>query len=53
MTYLIEQVRARCARAGLPLAVPGEYTASRPLEIVQIDHTEVDLFLVDEEPVYR
>src|SRR5271156_997494 len=29
-------------------AVPGQYIASRPLEVVQIDHTEVDLFLVDE-----
>ena len=29
-------------------AVPGQYAASRPLEIVQIDHTEVDIFLVDE-----
>ena len=29
-------------------AVPGQYFASRPLEVVQIDHTEVDLFLVDE-----
>jgi len=29
-------------------AVPGEYTAVRPLEVVQIDHTQVDLFLVDE-----
>jgi putative transposase len=80
MTYLIEQVRARCARAELPLpdrrtikarvdridrrvaalkrkdsegvkatkAVPGRYVAARPLEVVQIDHTEVDLFLVDE-----
>ena len=80
MTYLIEQVRARCARAELPLpdrrtikarvdridrrvvalkrkdgkgvkatkAIPGQYVASRPLETVQIDHTEVDLFLVDE-----
>ena len=76
MTYLIEQVRARCARAELPLpdrrtikarvdridrrvaalkrqdskgvkatkAIPGQYVASRPLETVQIDHTEVDLF---------
>ena len=80
MTYLIEQVRARCARVELPLpdrrtikarvdridrrvaalkrkdskgvkatkAIPGQYVASRPLETVQIDHTEVDLFLVDE-----
>ena len=29
-------------------AIPGQYVASRPLETVQIDHTEVDLFLVDE-----
>ena len=80
MAYLIEQVRARCARKRLPLpdrrtikarvdridrrtvalkrkdakgvkatkAVPGEYAASRPLEVVQIDHTEVDVFLVNE-----
>jgi putative transposase len=80
MTYLIEQVRAKCGRAELPApdrrtikarvdridkrvaalkrkdskgakatkAVPGQYVASRPLEVVQIDHTEVDLFLVDE-----
>ncbi|MGJ0505094.1 MAG: Mu transposase C-terminal domain-containing protein [Methylocystis sp.] len=80
MTYLIEQVRARCAQKGLPLpdrrtikarvdridrrtvalkrkdlrgakatkAVLGQYVASRPLEVVQIDHTEVDVFLVDE-----
>ena len=80
MTYLIEQVQARCAQKGLPLpdrrtikarvdridqrtvalkrkdakgvkatkAVPGQYVTSRPLEVVQIDHTEVDVFLVDE-----
>jgi len=30
-------------------AVPGSYTASRPLEIVQIDHTKVDVIVVDEE----
>jgi len=80
MTYLIEQVRARCAQKGLPLPdrrtikarvdridrrtvalkrkdvkgvkattpVPGQYVTSRPLEVVQIDHTEVDVFLVDE-----
>jgi putative transposase len=29
-------------------AVPGEYSASRPLEIVQIDHTQADIFLIDE-----
>lgn len=81
MTYLIEQVGARCAQEGLPRphwrtikarvdridrravaikrkdskvikatkAVPGQYTALRPLEVVQIDHTEVDVFLVDDE----
>ena len=80
MTYLIEQVRARCAQKDLPppdrrtikarvdridrrkvavkrrdakgvkatRAVPGQYAASRPLEVVQIDHTEVDVFLVNE-----
>jgi len=80
MTYLIEQVRARCAQNGLPhpdrrtikarvdridrrtvalkrkdakgvkatKTVPGQYVMSRPLEVVQIDHTEVDVFLVDE-----
>jgi putative transposase len=80
MTYLIEQVRARCAQKGLAhpdrrtikarvdridqrtvavkrkdakgvkatKAVPGEFAVSRPLEVVQIDHTEVDVFLVDE-----
>jgi putative transposase len=30
-------------------AVPGQYVASRPLEVVQIDHTEVDVFLVHED----
>lgn len=37
-------------------AVPGSYAASRPLEIVQIDHTKVDLVVVDEqtrEPLRR
>ena len=80
MTYLIEQVRARCGRAELPAPdrrtikarvdridrraaalkrkdskgvkatkpVPGQYVVSRPLQVVQIDHTEVDVFLVDE-----
>jgi putative transposase len=75
MTYLIEQVRARCAQFGLPLpdrrtikarvdridrrtvalkrkdargvkatkALSGQYVTSRPLEVVQIDHTEVDV----------
>jgi putative transposase len=29
--------------------VPGEFSASRPLEIVQVDHTKADIFVVDEE----
>jgi putative transposase len=35
---------------------PGEYVATRPLEIVQIDHTKVDVIVVDEqsrEPIGR
>lgn len=31
------------------LPVPGEFTAARPLDVVQIDHTPVDLFVVDAE----
>lgn len=31
------------------VAVAGEYRASSPLEVVQIDHTKVDIFVVDEE----
>lgn len=30
-------------------ATPGKFNASRPLEIVQIDHTKADIFVVDEE----
>ena len=30
-------------------AVPGTYNISRPLEVVQIDHTKADIFVVDEE----
>ncbi len=30
-------------------AVPGVFTASRPLQVVQVDHTKVDVFVVDEE----
>ncbi|MGO9431567.1 Mu transposase C-terminal domain-containing protein [Rhodoblastus sp.] len=30
-------------------AVPGQYRASRPLEVIQIDHTRVDVIVVDEE----
>jgi len=36
-----ELVRARTA-------TPGEYRVTRPLEVVQIDHTQVDVILVDE-----
>jgi putative transposase len=28
---------------------PGEYVASRPLEVVQVDHTQVDVIVVDEQ----
>lgn len=30
-------------------AVPGVFAASRPLQIVQVDHTKADIFVVDEE----
>ncbi|WP_371813647.1 transposase family protein [Ensifer sp. ENS07] len=30
-------------------AVPGMLAASRPLQIVQVDHTKADIFVVDEE----
>jgi putative transposase len=30
-------------------ATPGEYSASRPLEVVQIDHTRADVCVVDEQ----
>ncbi len=30
-------------------ATPGSYKASRPLEVVQIDHTKVDVIVVDDE----
>jgi putative transposase len=48
-----ERVRARkrqdnrAIKATTP--VPGQYTVSRPLEVVQIDHTLVDIIIVDEE----
>ncbi len=38
---------AKAFRAMVP--TPGEYTAARPLEIVQIDHTQVDIIVVDEQ----
>lgn len=30
-------------------ATPGSYTASKPLEVVQIDHTKVDVIVLDDE----
>ena len=30
------------------MAVPGEYAVSRPLDFVQIDHTQVDIIVVDD-----
>ena len=30
-------------------ATPGRYTVTRPLEVVQIDHTKVDVIVVDDE----
>ncbi len=43
------QARRRQDRAALARtqAVPGELTASHPLDIVQIDHTQVDVVVVD------
>ena len=37
---------AQLIRATQP--APGEYVATRPLQVVQIDHTRVDLIVVDE-----
>lgn len=31
------------------IAVPGKFEVSRPLQVVQIDHTKADIFVVDEE----
>ncbi len=43
------QARKREDRAALARAqaVPGELTGSYPLDVVQIDHTQVDVFVVD------
>lgn len=38
---------AKALRATVP--TPGEYAAARPLEVVQIDHTQVDIIVVDEQ----
>jgi len=51
---LIDQ-RVRAVRRGDATAArtmdpaPGEYVASRPLEVVQVDHTQVDIIVVDEQ----
>ncbi len=54
--------RVRAVRRGDAKAIgaitptPGEYIATRPLELVQIDHTQVDVIVVDEqsrEPIRR
>jgi putative transposase len=48
-------LRVRAARRGDAKAVrsldaaPGEYTATGPLEVVQIDHSQVDVIVVDEQ----
>src|SRR5262249_4326815 len=47
--------RMRAVRRGDAKAIgaitptPGEYIATRPLELVQIDHTQVDVIVVDEQ----
>jgi putative transposase len=47
--------RVRAVRRGDATAIramdptPGEYIANRPLQIVQIDHTQVDVIVVDEQ----
>lgn len=46
----VQAVRRGDAKAVRSLdATPGEYTATRPLEVVQIDHTQVDVIVVDEQ----
>jgi putative transposase len=46
----VQAVRRGDAMAARSMeATPGDYTASRPLEIVQIDHTQVDVVVVDEQ----
>src|SRR5436309_1277807 len=49
------EARVRAAHRGeartlkTATATPGVYNAARPLEIVQVDHTQVDVVVVDEE----
>ena len=46
----VRAVRRADAKALRSLdATPGEFTATRPLEVVQIDHTQVDVIVVDEQ----
>lgn len=46
----VQAVRRGDATAARAMnATPGEYPASRPLEVVQIDHTQVDVIVVDEQ----
>lgn len=48
-------IRTRAVRRGDPDliratdVVPGEYVATRPLEVIQMDHTQVDVIVVDEQ----
>jgi putative transposase len=52
---LLIDPRVRAVRRGDTAAArtmdptPGEFVASRPLEVVQIDHTQVDVIVVDEQ----
>ena len=48
---LRKRAQRRCEEAIVKAteAVPGGLAASRPLELVQIDHTRADVFVVDEE----
>ena len=47
----VHRARKRHDKAALRdlVAVPGEFAAARPLDVVQIDHTPVDVFVVDAE----
>ena len=46
-TRALRRVDAKGVKATLP--TPGKLIATRPLEIVQIDHTKVDVVVVDED----
>jgi putative transposase len=46
----VRALRRRDAKAiKATTATPGRYSVSRPLEVIQIDHTEVDIIVVDEQ----